>query len=1662
MKKILSFLTKKPLALAAVALFSMSSFAQETGAPKEEGTTEATTPTQKIWAKLTDSSLLKPFLKVTLVDEVQGKIYTVGEDGYQKEAEDFVPGSDAEQNGSYLYVCEGKVARATADDEVFSLNTKDEGKGFYIDKRGAVQQRMLDADVSWLKDVSEGIFNEAEQDYFIYYDYDPESGEGEKIFKTTKSAFNPASLYFEKEVGLPVFDPEEGVQVNPGEGVSVTITNPNKNADGGEEGSLKWRFKGDEDWQDYEDAILLTERDEEITIEAKIVFDENVETKVVESTYLLTDIEAPEIEPEAGFDVEENGEIDDVTITSEDGTTLKYTITVGETTNEKTEPSNEATVNLIEYIGKTVTVSATANKTVTFKGEEVEVESDATTREYNIVAYPAPEEVEFMAYPAPESTVDLGTNIDLWFEVGQEGYGVEYDGTKDANKKLTLTFKDGDEVTVDVKEGEDGKVYITVPSDKQYANSEFTFDVPEGFYYTYTGGDKKANKVGTPEQKDVKYYTGLYPYDFIIDPETTFQPTDKNTLRVKVYPVDEPTAEVDLTDEALARQKENAEGELEADPGYGANFSGPQSEHITDILKVEKITTDDEGNPLPNTFEITFENEDGQADFIKYYLENEDFMINYGGYSLGFPIGTFKSGDQINKQEVNHHVKFVESVDLVVEPLDWSLCEGSRAMLVKVIATGKVERKDGKKSYNSTTGEDSPIVFDEEAVVTIKGTDIYGDEVDVEATIRVAPDESVHYVNGKYLNEVYELYYGTLNLDRDEDPLRDTGWTLREDNGMGADQNFAVTIPAGAFKCNPLDPDHPELGYSSETPEYTGVANVMAHPYWTADAQPYTYAKDSKGATTLIIDCTAELDDLLEDGEGKLFENDVHEYLNDQNKKTGVIKVDGEEVEEWKIVNVSAPYVEPFDYRADLNMWGYAKPLAGKDVPKESFQVELTLKTPITGSDDHTIAIGKQCFAVNGCANDPMEITVRPLVTYFIQQVKYVIPTSQDEVTYNICAQFPDGTILDEAIEYVGELDADARNIYNALRYNNATYVDVDETGTGIKVSDKNSFFPEVKSTVPVDAPLAEFVGEGAESLSDASPVDEEGNIKATEFTIAFPENTLVVNNYKMNFPAGTVQIKGYNANTARLYNPFDVVPAYAFDATSSEEDYNNPTNVPKKKEYNISTKTKEITLYLTAVNEDQGTNANANVLFIEGSPLLYFKGETTEETDGVEGVFNYKNVKDGKFTVTFNTEDGTLAPGRYTMIVPHETVTTKNVFALKGTQLNTKNPEAFFLTINVEDFAGPDDQPIEITTKTWEFDVPLSEGKVTEVDEDAEVWLVDDNGNGMPVELSKTDETTLHVTLTYDEEEEHYNFLHSTPFPPKSYVKGAGADADADAEEKGLYTLIIPAGAFTGEYATTYEDLTVKVKVIYEFVDSRTGLVDGMDNDLVTTEMEVNMETGDHEKMYFTRKLANQNYQPLAVPFDLTQEEVKDYFTIYRIETVTVHPAGDDVEYHLNFVPVGEEGTAYANKPYIIKAKEANAEPVQIALYDKEVQEPEVADDVKASTTKVRFDFINTLADEEQDAERSKFGFITGDDGKGYFTDPDDIWAWRWYMKASDKEVRYIKIYVNGVDVDATGIDFVEAAEGDNLIFNVAGQKLNTAAKGKVNIINGKKVLVK
>ena len=145
MKKILSFLTKKPLALAAVALFSMSSFAQETGAPAVEGgSDDDATPAElleklkvDIWERVSENNPLYYFDKVTIVDEYFHKIYA-DKDGKQIPAKEFNPEFDASgsaipEGASYFFVAQG-----VPEELAFALNKelKKDKDGNYLKQVG--------------------------------------------------------------------------------------------------------------------------------------------------------------------------------------------------------------------------------------------------------------------------------------------------------------------------------------------------------------------------------------------------------------------------------------------------------------------------------------------------------------------------------------------------------------------------------------------------------------------------------------------------------------------------------------------------------------------------------------------------------------------------------------------------------------------------------------------------------------------------------------------------------------------------------------------------------------------------------------------------------------------------------------------------------------------------------------------------------------------------------------------------------------------------------------------------------------------------------------------------------------------------------------------------------------------------------------------------------------------------------------------------------------------------------------------------------------------------------------------------------------------------------------------------------------------------------------
>ena len=1588
--------------MAAVALFSMSSYAQTT--TEAEGTTTTTeelTPVE-MWAKVSATNPLHYFDRVTVVDEDENVAYA--DDG-TKQIEP-VPfktetgGTALPQNASYFYVAEGSSTSFFALNKTLSkkegkfVNSAGEvvdvpedgaptegalGSGAYMDEDGnLVYPSDLVDEVSWnWEEMSSDyyLFTASNRSRFAYYN------KAAKRFKTTTTeTATKAKLYKVVTVYAPYFKDPEGPQKleNEDDTYKAEIINPN------EGGELKYRFEGEDDtkWKIYPDGGIECETGEETTIETKIDF-EGGSTPVVGRTFVPVYVPAPEITAELEKDGTLKIGVDGtapVTITSEEGTSLTYSVGTGKA---KEIESNEVEVDLA-YIAdqtpNTTPVTGMAIKEVEYTPWPTKdkdgnpsskatgtVKSDPTTENFTVVKYADAQDVftEFKAYKEPESKVDLGETIQLWFELKKdcpEGY--EIAANDEDNKTLDLTFENGDEVTVDlILNEETGRMEFIVPTDEKYANSYFTFDVPEGFYFAYTNGDPECNKVETAEVKDVKYYTGVFAAHYILDCDlaldnvppvrSKYLTTDDVYVDFQIYlNSTEQDVEVDFSEEALALQK--------TDPTLGVKFTDELNHPVTAVERVEKV----EGTP--NIFRVFFVNEDSKDTFVEKALKDEQIVQK--GYILGFAEGTFVSGDSKNKDELSAHIFFTEAVELTMKPVRDFVCEGVEGVAVKVTAKGKVLGTDYNTPYwldkekTVKNPAESQVELTDGVEVVITGTDIHGDAVEVIAKLQKEfPDRPTfkHVYSNYNSKDLFYLNWGQYEeqIAESEDGIAE--FVLQEDSKMKGGDDYTVTVPAGAFIIN-----------NCESAGFTDKLDVLAHPVWEFAARPYTFDEDGE-VKTLVIDGKATLDDLIEGNadEDKFFEKDVRKYLSNV-----AITVDKQEITEWAVKEVSKP-------AQDENGRWY-----------ETFVVEIPLNEAITDVEVHQVVIKAHALIANACDNKEQKLNVYPEVKYGIQQVTYCITTAVPSVTYYIWAELPDGSYLNEPIQYVGETGEDKTEM-NAAALNNA----------------KNATTETAK--YPVIEPATE-VGE-----FDEHP--------ATLFTVKFPAGLLKPWVAKMTFPVGTVQADGYVPNDEDLWNNITIIPDIEFDATSSLADFLTPNKADKEKVYNIPTSQKTIRLYLTGWNKYNNVNANKQVQLLGDDDDLLIS-----EKAGVALTWKAVSIAGGytAYDVTFVDEKGEatgLQEGSYTLTVQEHHVINTNYDPTCDPKINCDNQDAFELTINVEDFA--EDAEVEITTKTYDFDVPVSDGPIT-VKEGATATL-----NGKTVQLSTIHEGEIRVTLLGDPDATAYDFI----------------------QKPGTYTFEIPANTFEGEYAPCTVAIPVTVDVVFEFVDSNTK-TDNFGNDLVTTKEEVLAAKGVQKKMYYTRNFKSTRLQMLAVPFDIAKDEVD--FSIARINAVTIDDATEELK--ANFVYInGEDATAYANKPYAIKPAAEGL--VKYTFENKEVFEAKVAegeDAIRCSTTKVRFDFKNTI-------EETTGDFLTlgkTEDGTAGIGVATELPAWRWYVETSDKTVKYVKVAINGVDVDATGIDFVEAAEGDNLIFNVAGQKLNTAAKGKVNIINGKKVFVK
>ena len=1625
MKKILSFLTKKPLAMAAVALFSMSSFAQETPAGGPTKTDEVEKTTVEMWAKVSASNPLHYFDRVTVVDDRPSVNLAYADDGEVQIAP--VPfkteagGTSLPKNASYFWVAQGtkdeffslsKHLKQDADgvyqrivgyDPVTGLEvygpvdykegeTPTEGAygdGAYMDEDGKILYPTSDLvnEICWQwKEMSSDyyLFNASNRQRYAYYNTK------ENLFKTTdtESGIYKAKLYKVVNVFAPYFKPGEGYYKTTGTNI-VEIKNDNKDATGAASGTIWWRYYGEETWRSYDDGGIPVETGVETTIETKIEF-EGGETPIVTGTFLYYSIEDPTITPEPTTEdkVDEKGEFNVTIASTETEAGLKWTTEeVTEETTWTPETSNTTTENIAEglTLPATVTVSAKATKTIVYKGEDVEVESNVVAKTYTINPFADAQDVftGIKTNPVEDTKVPLGQKIELWYEI-TEAYKAVYTIKPNLDvKQLELKFKGIDEpykadVTVI-----GGKMTFDVPTDEKYANGEFEVTSPAGAYFAFTGdASDPKNKVETSEDK-VRFYTDLAAKSWTISPAVKYLTTDENTVEVRVWPSNDPEdTPVEFNPEALNRTKLK-DGKEIPDPAYGTTFAKWENDPMTNVESVVKK------DGTPNTFIVTFFNDEGKAKFIEDFLMDD--LLGEVGYALGFPEGTFIAGTNTNGNGLTSHIYFTEAVELTVKPVLGKVCEGYDGIPVLVTAKGKVKGTDYSTPYwldkdaETVNPAASKIELNAEVEVKIEGFDINNKDVKLTAILKNLPAKELWNCKDYDSKDIFYISYPRYSFD--------------EDNGT----DYKLTIPEGAFTIN-----------KCQTKIFEGSVDVLAHPIWEATVAPYTFEEGKTETSTLTLNCKVTLTDNdgdFEDDKAKKFEKQVQKWhetrtiKDEEGNKTDVqiISVDDTPVTSWTLTNISGD-------QTDKNGLKY-----------RTFDVVLELANPIKDVAEHKVNVYEFAFRANVCHSKDMELTAYPKITYGIEQVKYVVSTEAKSVSYNLYAILPDGSRLDKVVGYVGETKADDMNEGNAIAFND-----------GVNATASTWKYPVVE-------------------VADATSESEVDGEAVTEYTLNFPENSLQQNQYKMNFPAGTLQVEGYIANESPLAVPFDVVNAIVFDATSNEEHYNNPATDPKEKEYNISTTDTEITLYLTGLDlfdVSEGFSGNANKV------IKLVDGDDTKLGFSSDEVLKLKNIEDGKFTVTFTKDDKAtgLEEGTYKMTVPAKSVMNKNAVKLfeagdimVDEEKYIYNPEAFVLTINVlpaVDFImDPQDDPY--TEETTEFVVKVNESTV------ATTFV----GSTPAYITGGTLDEPVNVTLTPIEDK-----------PGFMTVTGFGTLA------KGEYTITSPVGGLKANNSVQKTEVSGDFEVVKAFVF----------NDDFQPESGVHVSTkaedvvaGTYDVLTYKRTFNTTGYQALNLPFSIVYDEkVSDKVELYRISFFHNPDANgngelDDDEVNnaiLELRPLKEGDKTIANKPYVVKAKETGN--VIINFTEKEMVEPK-PDFVECSTVFNKYTFTtNTEVIEQSVLKADNKYILTGGkiQGAGGF-----LRYWRWYMTTTELGLPndfYVKFAVDGELYDedgfATGIKLIDASDVQGDVYNVAGQRLNAPAKGQVNIVNGKKIFVK
>ena len=209
-----------------------------------------------------------------------------------------------------------------------------------------------------------------------------------------------------------------------------------------------------------------------------------------------------------------------------------------------------------------------------------------------------------------------------------------------------------------------------------------------------------------------------------------------------------------------------------------------------------------------------------------------------------------------------------------------------------------------------------------------------------------------------------------------------------------------------------------------------------------------------------------------------------------------------------------------------------------------------------------------------------------------------------------------------------------------------------------------------------------------------------------------------------------------------------------------------------------------------------------------------------------------------------------------------------------------------------------------------------------------------------------------------------------------------------------------------------------------------------------------INYAAGTYPNVALNRTFAStDNWYTLCVPFAFDKN---DFAAVKELDAITVN--GENVA-----MSFADASTIVAGKPYLVKPKTANYD----ALSATDVAVVTSVEESSVTAGGYTVNYVGTYAGTTvNDETAGGNAFVVKNNGIYHVNSAVSVGAYRAYFTVEAETP--VKALIFDFDELPTAVNAVEAAQNEKAeIYNLAGQRLNKAQKG-VNIINGKKVLVK